>query len=376
VEVKPPPNLYASVNLYGASFYGTGGNSGWRIDMADVSFAVSDDGDTAFSSVALQSLSVLRTDFSRPESDADGTYYPYYAWQSMVGINAFSYNNTYMNLDVQRGYGFTDFHSTWRITDDRGLTNIWHLNYSVSGGATSYMEYSGYVGPVVLSLDGSDPSYISTQYSQVRYDMDMDGIADKVAWAAPGSGVLGIDLNGDHQISNASEFAFKQYVDGAQTDLEGLRAFDTNGNGLLDAGDAQWSQFGVWEDKNADGQTQDGEYLTLDALGIATINLQSNAQMHSGTAAGGGTSTDVTVMGDTTFTRTDGSTGAAADAMLAYQSGVYAQAAEADLARMAQLFNQMANTAVTQDMEPLGFVPLQPVEATMAHEELLALQAA
>jgi hypothetical protein len=40
------------------------------------------------------------------------------------------------------------------------------------------------------------------------------------------------------------------------------------------------------------------------------------------------------------------------------------------------LFNQMANTAVTQDMEPLGFVPLQPVEATMAHEELLALQAA
>ncbi|MDZ7919886.1 hypothetical protein [Rhodoferax sp.] len=377
VEVKPPPNLYASVNLYGASFYGTGGNSGRRIDMADVSFAVSDDGDTAFSSVALLSLSVLRTDLSRPEPGSEGDInYPYYAWQSMVGVNAFSYSNTHMNLDVQRGYGFIDFQSTWRITDDRGLTNIWHLNYSMSGGATSYMEYSGYVGPVVLSLDGTNPSYISTQYSNVRYDLDMDGVADKVAWAAAGSGVLGIDLNGDHQISDASEFAFKQYVDGAQTDIEGLRAFDTNGNGLLDAGDTRWSEFGVWEDKNADGLTQDGEYLGLDALGIASINLQSNAQMHSGALAGGGASTDITVMGDTTFTRTDGSTGVAADAMLAYQSGVYAQAAEADLARMAQLFNQMSNNASTHDLGPLGFVPMQGTEIVVANEELLALQAA
>ncbi|HCX81881.1 MAG TPA: hypothetical protein DHV01_09795 [Rhodoferax sp.] len=375
VEVKPPPNLYASVDLYGASFYGTGGNSGWRIDMADVSFAVSDDGDTAFSSVALQSLSVLRADYSNPVSDAEGTYYPY-AWQGLAGVNAFSYNNTYMNLDVQRGYGFTAFQSTWRITDDRGLANIWHLNYSVSGGATSYMEYSGYVGPVVLSLDGSNPSYFSPQYSNVRYDIDMDGVVDKLAWAAPGSGVLGIDLNGDGQISDTSEFAFKQYVDGAQTDLEGLRAFDTNANGSLDAGDAQWAKFGVWEDKNADGQTQDGEYLTLDALGIATINLQSNGQMHSGAAAGGGLSADVTVMGDTTFTRTDGSTGMAADAMLAYQSGVYTQAAEADLARMALLFNQMANTAMTQDADPLGFVSMQQADTALVNEELLALQAA
>jgi hypothetical protein len=238
------------------------------------------------------------------------------------------------------------------------------------------MEYSGYVGPVVLSLDGSDPSYISTEYSQVRYDIDRDGVYDKIAWAAPGSGVLGLDLDGNHQISNASEFAFKQYVEGAQTDLEGLKAFDTNANGVLDAGDAQWAKFGVWEDKNADGQTQDGEYLSLDALGIATINLQSNAQVHSGAATDGGTSADVTVMGDTTFTRTDGSVGLAADAMFAYQSGVHAQAAEADLARMALLFNQMANTAMTQDADPMGFVPVQQSDTALVNEELWALQAA
>lgn len=376
VEVKPPPNLYASVDLYGVSFYGTGYNSGYRFDMADVSFGVSDDGDTAFASLTLQSVSVLRIDYSRPEGYGGNITYPYYSWQSLAGINNFNHTNTAMNLDVQRGFGFTDFQSTWQVADDRGLTNIWHFNYSMTSGTTSYMEYSGYVGPVVLSLDGSEPSYTNTQYSQVRYDMDMDGIADKVAWAAPGSGVLGIDLNGDHSISNASEFAFKQYVDGAHTDLEGLRAFDTNSNGMLDAGDARWAQFGVWEDKNADGQTQDGEYLTLGALGIATINLQSNAQMHSGATARGAASTDVTVMGDATFTRTDGSTGVAADAMLAYQSGVHAQAAEADLARMALLFNQMANTTLTQDTDPLGFVPLQPGDAALAYEELLALQAA
>jgi hypothetical protein len=84
-------------------------------------------------------------------------------------------------------------------------------------------------------------------------------------------------------------------------------------------------------------------------------------------------------MGDTTFTRTDGSTGVAEDAIFGYQSGVDAQAAlaaEADMARMALLFNQMVNTASVQDSEPLGFVPIQPVETLVTNEELLALQAA
>ncbi|NBW50010.1 MAG: tandem-95 repeat protein, partial [Betaproteobacteria bacterium] len=367
VEVKPPPNLYASVNLLATSFYGTEGNAGSRIDIASASWQVMDDGDTAFATVQLLDMSVFRGSGGLGSSPS---------WQSLGGVNYFSYSKTGMGLDVQRWAGFSDFQSTWQVTDDRGLSNIWYFNYSVSGGATSYMEHSDYVTPVVLSLDGSVPSYISTRYSKVSYDIDLDGVSDKIAWAAPGSGVLGLDLNGDHQISSASEFAFKQYVEGAQTDLEGLRAFDTNHNGQLDAGDAQWMKFGVWEDKNADGKTQDGEYRSLDALGIATINLQSNAQMHSGASSSGGASTDVTVMGDSTFTRTDGSTGVAEDAMLAYQSGVYARAAEADMARMALLFNQMANTAVALDTGPLGFVPLNPHELVVAHEELLALQTA
>lgn len=369
VEVKPPPNLYASVNLLGTSFYGTEGNAGSRIDIASASWQVQDDGDTAFATVQLLNVSVFR--------NAPGASFEWRPeWQGLGGVNYFSTSNTGMGLDVQRWAGFSDFQSTWRVTDDRGLANIWHFNYSVSGGATSYMEYSGYVGPVVLSLDGSAPSYISTQYSKVSYDIDLDGVSDKIAWAAPGSGVLGLDLNGDHQISNGSEFAFKQYVEGAQTDLEGLKAFDSNGNGQLDAGDAQWAKFGVWEDKNSDGQTQDGEYQSLDALGIATINLQSNAQVHSGASSSGGASSDVMVMGDTTFTRTDGSTGVAEDAMLAYQSGVDARAAEADMARMALLFNQFMNSAFVPEPQPLGFVPLLSSESVVVHEELLTLQAA
>jgi hypothetical protein len=299
-------------------------------------------------------------------------------------------NSTDFNIVKRDFYGHSTISLDLKLIDESGLSNTTHVyvqytNAPIMMGGSyvsqfqTWNDHTGYATPVVLSLDGSDPTYISTQYSKVSYDMDLDGVSDKIAWAAPGSGVLGLDLNGDHQISNASEFAFKQYVDGAQTDLEGLKAFDSNGNGQLDAGDAQWAQFGVWQDKNADGQTQDGEYQSLEALGIASINLQSNAQVHSGAAAGGGTSADVTVMGETTFTRTDGSTGVAQDAIFAYQSGVDAQAAlaaEADMARMALLFNQMVNTASVQDSEPLGFVPIQPVETLVTNEELLALQAA
>ncbi|MEO8119657.1 MAG: hypothetical protein ABI606_10095, partial [Rhodoferax sp.] len=269
------------------------------------------------------------------------------------------------------------------MTDANGAVNTDHVALEFDLGAIghpiNYFTQSHdhpagtYTSPVVLALGADSPSYLNTQLSKVSYDINIDGVADTVAWAAPGSGVLGIDLNGDHQISDTSEFAFKQYVEGAQTDLEGLKAFDTNRNVMLDTGDTQWSQFGVWEDKNADGTTQDGEYQSLDALGISSIDLKSDGQMHNaGTPLepGGEASADVVVFGTASYTRTDGSTGAAQDAMFAYQDGAQAlpapellstsDAQEAELNRQVLQFNQMCNTAVDATSEPLGFVPIAP----------------
>ncbi|WP_245449534.1 beta strand repeat-containing protein [Rhizobium leguminosarum] len=133
-------------------------------------------------------------------------------------------------------------------------------------------------------------------------DLDGDGYQHRTAWAAQGTGVLIIDANGDGKISQSNEFAFTEWDSSATSDLEALKhIFDTNANGKLDAGDAQWSKFRV--DVN-------GQLVTLDSLGITSIDLTPKG---SGQTFADGSA----VTGTTTFTRADGTTGMVGDAKLA-----------------------------------------------------------
>jgi len=111
------------------------------------------------------------------------------------------------------------------------------------------------------------------------------------------------------------------YLPGAQTDLEGLQHFDTNQNNHLDKGDAAWSQFGVWQDKNMDGVTDEGEFLTLDDAGIADIGLASDGDQRL--EAGN------TVYGESTYTREDGTTGIVGDVGFEAEGAVAEGTAEA-----------------------------------------------
>jgi hypothetical protein len=96
--------------------------------------------------------------------------------------------------------------------------------------------------------------------------------------------------------------------------MASLRAvFDTDHNGLLDRSDARWSDFRVWQDGNGDGVSQHGEVKTLDELGLASIGLEPGGAPQNfpdGSA----------IQGLASFTRVDGTIGAAADVALAYQA--------------------------------------------------------
>jgi hypothetical protein len=294
------------------------------------------------------------------------------------------------------GY-FDLLESTWLLVDDRGLENIWYWNITSWTSEHTFTvnyysdHYGYYYPPVVLDLNGDGIHFTSIQNSNITFDVNHDGIKDKMAWAGNDDGVLVWDKDQNRRITDVSEFGFQTLKAGAQTDLEGLQALDTNGNGLLDAGDAKFAEFAVWQDANGNGITDDGEFKALTELGIASINLHSDGQMRdAGTklAHSGSGETDATVMGNAAFTRTDGSTGLVADTMLAYELGhatpvsipepqisvsapppldadtrmasaVAADTQAADIMRQALLFNQVCNTAVAIDNTPLGFVPIQ-----------------
>ncbi len=167
---------------------------------------------------------------------------------------------------------------------------------------------AGAVRPVVLDLDGDGAEFVGIS-AGVTYDYDGDGTLEATAWAGADDAILAYDADGNGLVSDASEFVFGN----AQlTDLEAVAArFDDNGDGVLDASDAAYSQFGIWQDADLDGVNDDGEFTSLEDAGIASINLVSDGVESQ--AAGG----DVTIFGKSAFTYTNGQTGEVADAAFA-----------------------------------------------------------
>ncbi|WP_143736662.1 beta strand repeat-containing protein, partial [Erythrobacter dokdonensis] len=146
------------------------------------------------------------------------------------------------------------------------------------------------ITPIVLDMDGDGAEFLGLSAGT---SFDYGSGAMLTAWAAPDDGILAIDLNGDGAVNNGSEIIFGT---NGQTDLEGLAAnYDSNKDGVLDERDNAFSQFGVWQDRNSNGVTDEGEFTTLSDLGITAINLTSDGQRYA-TANG-----DVTVFGTGSF---------------------------------------------------------------------------
>jgi hypothetical protein len=136
----------------------------------------------------------------------------------------------------------------------------------------------GFFDPVVLDLTGDGFNLLDAEKSSAHFDILGGGKQYQTGWAGSGNGLLAYDVDNDSLINHRSEIAFIDYKPGAKTDLEGLTAFDTNQNGWFEKTDDKWNQFGVWEDKNVDGITDQGEYRSLDSLGIQSIYLTSDHQ--------------------------------------------------------------------------------------------------
>ncbi|MCS5710890.1 hypothetical protein [Candidatus Berkiella aquae] len=185
------------------------------------------------------------------------------------------------------------------FTDCEGNSYFWYQSGIYESSATA---------PVVLDLTGHGINLTSVQ-DGVAYDMNQDGQKGATSWIGEGNGFLIYDENQDHTVTNASEFILTSFVPEAKTDLEALRlGFDSNNDKIFSADDAKWNQFGVWEDKNHDGVVDKGEYNTLDQLGISSIDLVSDNNVHMDNGN--------IVNGISSFTYADGSKGAVADVAL------------------------------------------------------------
>ncbi|WP_326914036.1 beta strand repeat-containing protein [Sphingopyxis chilensis] len=218
------------------------------------------------------------------------------------------------------------------------------------------------VTPVTLDLGGDGLDFVPSS-AGAAFDHDGDGVREATSWAGRGDGILVRDANGDGIANHGGEISFS--VAGS-TDLEGLRLqYDSNGDGRLSAGDAEFASFGVWQDANGDGLTDAGEFRSLADLGIVSIALTSDGNAY---VAGEG---EVIVHGEASFTRTDGSSGAVGD--VSFITPRAANDAERTAGTQALTSSLVAASlvALVHDAQPDG-----PVMDKMVSENAIAVDTA
>lgn len=219
---------------------------------------------------------------------------------------------TQSNLPSNAVYPTSDIFQV-RITDPNGASTIQNISVPHIG---PYLPPTppggGGKKPIAIDLNGNGFEFINVNDSNVFFDVNGDGWKRRTAWVAPSDGMLAYDIDGDGKIDKPGEISFAQYKNGAQSDLEGLAAFDTNGDGRFTAADDAWARFGVWQDSNQNGITDAGEFKSLDAMGITAIELTSDGQF--------AVINGQTVHGVGSFEKADGSRLAIADVTLAYSS--------------------------------------------------------
>ncbi|ESQ89969.1 hypothetical protein ABENE_13265 [Asticcacaulis benevestitus DSM 16100 = ATCC BAA-896] len=176
--------------------------------------------------------------------------------------------------------------------------------------------------PIALDLDGDGLNLSTVDASEVVVKTAGGGLS-KVAWVGPTDGFLAVDRDGDGKINKLSEISFTQDKPGATSDLEGLKTWDTNGDGLLNSRDANFNKILLWVDANQNGRSTTRELRTLTEAGIAAIDLNGVATGY--TAAMG---IDSFVQNTMKFIWADSSQGNAYDVALARRvlgsEGLYA----------------------------------------------------
>ena len=184
---------------------------------------------------------------------------------------------------------------TLRI-DLSGGNNLTEFNQTSAKVAiadtTTYTRYS----PIVLDLDGNGIQTKALIDAGGKFDLLGTGHAVKSGWISSGDGFLAVDANHNGRIDGVSELfgSAERGVGFAK-----LASFDSNGDGMVDAKDARFSELSIWQDANGNHQTDAGELHTLAEMGIASLKT-------------GYTNLDVTQLGNllgeaSTATRADGS---------------------------------------------------------------------
>jgi hypothetical protein len=160
--------------------------------------------------------------------------------------------------------------------------------------------------PLVLDVDNNDFE-TKAKTDGVYFDLDNNGFAEKTAWTS-GDAFLTYDLNENGKIDNGGELFGNHTLVGEEKAADGFAAlaqYDENADGIIDENDDIYHLMRLWND-DGDGVSEDGEFKTLEDMGVNSIDLNQPAPENA-------TYTDATVSGVSNAEMADGTSRTVAD---------------------------------------------------------------
>lgn len=122
------------------------------------------------------------------------------------------------------------------------------------------------IDPLVINLQGGSASLTSTSFT---FDLNADGLDEKISFVGGGSGFLALDTNNDGQINDGSELFGTQ----GTSAFADLARHDSDGNMWIDENDEIFNDLKVWTRDEAGND----QLTSLKDSGVGAIYLGSSA---------------------------------------------------------------------------------------------------
>lgn len=131
--------------------------------------------------------------------------------------------------------------------------------------------------PIIIGLDHANYELTGAD-DPVRFDLDADGVSERLAWTARGSAqaFLALDRNGNGAIDDGREL-FGTYTPlasgrNASNGFVALAELDDDADGIIDSGDDVWARLLLWIDANHDGTSQPNELQHMDGSRVVSLS--------------------------------------------------------------------------------------------------------